>query len=172
MWPVAHTNLFDRGDPLPWPRRGHERAGRGTTGGHAGELVDESGAESEEDAPRCLRWHRRAAGTWDGGGACAKRPSARPSQSNEEEVRAWREGGHGRGDGQTAAVRRGARRGAAMYGLCCWCAQERRVVAPRASQRRLCPWKWMGVGLARSLAAVEVCRVGLSLCQLPCDYAF
>jgi hypothetical protein len=104
------ANLFDRGDPLPWPRRGHERAGRGAARGHGGELVDKCDAEAEEDAPRPRdpRWHGSAADAWCGGGAGAQRPRAGPSQSDEEEVGACREGGHG--DEQAAAVGTGTGR--------------------------------------------------------------
>jgi hypothetical protein len=105
------ANLFDRGDPLPWPRRGDERAGRNAARGHGGELVDKCDAEAEEDAPRPRgpRWHGSAADAWGGGGgAGAKRPRAGPSQSDEEEVGACREGGHG--DEQAAAVGTGTGR--------------------------------------------------------------
>ena len=111
---LRHTDLFDWGDPLPWPRRGHERAGRAAAGVHEGELADEGGAEAEEDAPRPCgpRWQGGATDTWGGGGAGAKRPRAGPSQSDEEVVGACREGGHG--DEQAASVRRGTGRDAAM----------------------------------------------------------
>ena len=151
---MTRTNLFDRRDPLPWPRRGDERAGRDAAAGHEGELVDEGGAEAEEDAsrPRGSRWHGSATDAWGGCGAGGKRPRAGPSQSDEEEVGACREGGHG--DEQAAAVRRGTGRNAAM------CRARERVVALRASQRQL----YRGLGLvwlaSRSLPAVNACHVG------------
>lgn len=130
---MTHTNLFDRRNPLLWPRRGHERAGRDAAGGHTCELVDEGNAEAEEDAPRPrgLQWQGSAADTWGGGGGTgAKRSRARPFQSDEEEVRACREGGHG-DDGQTRR-RLGGERDAMCYG---WGRAREGVVAPRASQR-------------------------------------
>ena len=139
---LRHTDLFDWGDPLPWPRRGHERAGRAAAGVHEGELADEGGAEAEEDAPRPCgpRWQGGATDTWGGGGAGAKRPRAGPSQSDEEVVGACREGGHG--DEQAASVRRGTGRDAAM------CSARERVVALQAPQRQFC----RGLGLVFWLA--------------------
>jgi hypothetical protein len=149
---MTRTNLFDRGDPLPWPRRGHERARRDAAGGHEGELVDKGDAEAEEDAPRPRgpRWRGGATDTWGGGGgAGAERPRAGPSQSDEEEVGACREGGHG--DEQAAAVGRGTGRSGAM------CSARERVVALRASQRQLC----RGLGLVWLVGLCERdCHVG------------